>query len=164
MKHNVFSKGTTLVELLLYIGMFLLLLGAMMQIFSSILDVQLESQASSSVTQDGRYILARFTYDMQNAQSISVPTSAGATTNSLQLVVNGATYTYALSNGNLQLTTTNGTSNINSFDTKVSNLSFQRLGNSGGKHTISMSFTLTSVTQRFEGAETKDFQETIGLR
>lgn len=157
------QKGTTLVELLLYMGIFLLMLIVLMQIFSSILDVQLESQASSSVAQDGKYILQRMLYDIRSAQSISLPATPGNTGTTLQIVVAGVTYVYTANAGYLQLTKNNTTDNLNSVDTTISNLSFQRLGNATGKNTITISFTLTSNTSRFEGKEVQIFQETVGL-
>ncbi len=163
-KRTILSKGTTMVEMLLYMGIFLLLLGTMMQLFSSILDVRLESDATSSVTQDGRYILARFTYDLQNAQSIATPASAGGTAPTMQFVTSGITYTYSLVSGNLQVSDGTNTNILNSYDTSVSNVSFQRLGNTNGKNTVTISFTLTSATKRVKGFEVKTFQETAGLR
>ena len=46
----------------------------------------------------------------------------------------------------------------------VSDLSFKRIGNVGGKNTIKIQFTLTSVTQKTQGAKSTIFKETVGGR
>jgi len=64
------QRGLTLVEMLLYMAVFSILLTVLLQIFFSALDVQLESKATSGVDQDGTYIMARLTYDIQRAQAV----------------------------------------------------------------------------------------------
>lgn len=159
-------SGFTLVELLIYIGIMSILFTILAQIFSSIIDVQLESEANSAVQQEGRFILSRFTYDIHRANTIVTPGALGGQSNSLQLTINGVNYTYALVSGNLQLTNALGTNNLNGPDISVSNLSFTRLGNSvaNAKNTIQISYTVTSKVVRPKGPETKDFQTTIGIR
>ncbi len=158
-----FQRGFTLVEMVLYMGLLSLLLVVMVDLFAASLDVQLESQAVSSVDRDGRFILSRFTYDINRADSIVSPT-LGLQANTLQLLIGGVSYTYTLNNGNIQLTNSFGTDLLNSFDSTISNMSFQRLGNTTGKHSIRFLFTITSKTTRPAGPETKQFQTTIGVR
>ncbi len=158
------KKGFTLVEMLIYMGLLSILIVIMVDLFASSLDVQLESQATSAVQQDARFLLSRLTYDVQNAQNVLVPATIGSQSASLQLSINSVNYTYALNNGNIQLTNNNGTDNLNSFDTTVSNLTFKKLGNGSGKDTVQIVFTLTSKVVRNTGAETKNFQTTVGLR
>ena len=47
------QKGFSLVELLLYMGLFSILLASLMQLFGAIIAVRLESEATSAVLQDG---------------------------------------------------------------------------------------------------------------
>ena len=136
----------------------------MVSIFASSLDVQLESQSTSAVAQDGRFLLLRFYYDIQNAGSISIPASPGVTSNSLQINVGGINYTYSTVFGNIQLTNNNGTDTLNSFDTTISNVSFQRLADATGKDNIKILFTVTSKSLRTGISEAKTFQTTVGLR
>lgn len=161
-----FTRGFTLVELLIYIGMISILFTVFTQIFGYILDAQLESEATSSVQQDGRFILSRLAYDIRRANSIVVPGALGGQSTSLQLTIGGVSYTYNLNSGNLELTNNLGTNTINSGDTIVSNLNFTRLGNSGPntKNTIQVEYTVTSKVIRPKGLETKGFQTTIGIR
>jgi prepilin-type N-terminal cleavage/methylation domain-containing protein len=98
------------------------------------------------------------------AASSGIPASLGATSSKLTMTVGGNTYTYALSGTNLRLTTNLGTDNLNGSDTNVSNLSFQRIGNIGGKDTIRVSFTVTSKTQPKQGPRQQTFTITGGRR
>ncbi len=157
-------KGFTLVEMLIYMGLLSILIVIMVDVFASSLSVQLESQATSSVEQDARFLLSRLTNDVQSAQSVLVPAAIGSQSASLQLSINSINYTYALNNGTMQLTNNNGTDTLNSFDTTVSNLSFKKVGNGAGKDTVQVIFTLTSNVTRNSGTETKNFQTTVGLR
>lgn len=157
------KKGFSLVEMLLYMGLLSILLVVMVDLFASSLDLQLESQSTTSVNRDARFLFSRLSYDINRAQSIVSP-SLGAQGSSLQLTIGGVNYTYAQNNGNLQLTNNNGTDNLNSYGTTISNLSFRTVGNVGGKHSVRISFTLTSTTERVSGPETKNIETTIGLR
>ena len=160
------STGFTLVELLIYIGILSILLTVLAQIFGSILDAQLESEATSSVQQDGRFILSRLTYDIRRSDDIVVPAALGNQSTSLQLTIGGVSYTYSLNGGNLELTEGVETNSINGSDSTVSNLSFTRIGNSvvNAKNTIQIEYTVTTKVLRPKGLETKDFQTTIGIR
>ena len=159
------KKGFTLVELLIYMGLLSIILVVLSQIFGSVLDAQLESQATSSVHRDGRFILSKLTYDVHRANSIVLPASLGTSSTSLQLDISGIN-TYSLNNGNLELTSGLETNNLNSGDTTVSNLTFTRIGNSvaNAKNTVRITYTITSRIVRPKGLETKDFQTTIGIR
>ena len=145
-------------------GILTILLVITMQMFSSIFDIQLESQATSSVAQDSKYIMGRFTYDLNRAESISTP-SVGSLSQTLALIIDGETFTYSLSGGGLILenNTTGTIDQLNSSETTVSNVSFLRL-DGNGKDSVQMSFTLTSETIRRGGKEVESFQTTAGLR
>lgn len=157
------QKGFTLVEIILYMALLSIFLIVLTDIFVSILDVRRESEATSAVEQDGRYILNRFMYDIPRASSVTTPASLGGSGSTLAIVIGGTNYTYSLSGGNLQLN--DGTiNNLNSSGTSLSDISFQRIGNSGGKDTIKIQFTLTSVTTRPKGSEVRTFQTTVGRR
>lgn len=159
------QKGVTIAELLLYMGILTILLTILTNIFISALNVQLESQATSSVEQDGNYILARLAYDIHRAQSINTPAANGATANNFQIVVGGTNYSYSVDgNNNLILTNNLGTDNLNNYDSSISNFSVLRLGNGIVEDTLGIAFTVTSRTQKASGSETKDFQTNLSLR
>jgi len=165
-KDNFSQIGTTLVELLLYMGILSILLTTLTSIFVSALDVQSESNATSSVEQDGNYILARLNYDIHRAQSISIPPSNGATSSGLQVLVDGDNFEYSI-NGNNDLILTNNleVNSLNSFGTDISNFSVGRFGNTGGiENTLKINFTVTGREQRVSILETKNFETNISLR
>ena len=158
------SKGFTFVELLLYMGLLSFLLLVQTQILTSVLSVELESEATSSIQQDARFILARIVYDINRAENIVSPATPSAVTDSLELIINGTSNTYSLSGENLMIANSLGSDNLNSFGTRISGLSFKRLGNVDGKNTITFSFTVTSITQREQGPESRTIKTTAGLR
>lgn len=164
MKFKGESKGFTLVEIIMYMGILTFLLLILTQLLSQVLSVHLESEVTSQVQQDSRFILTRLAHDINRAENIILPATPSATTSSLQVVIDGVSNSYSLSGGNLLITNNLGSDNLNSYGTTVSNLSFRRLGNIGGKNTITVSFMLQSVTVREKGPEIKNFQITAGTR
>ena len=158
------QSGFTLVELLLVMALFAMLLTALTDMFVSVLHVQSESETNAVVMSDGRYILSRVGYDITHATAVSTPAAIGGSGASLVITVGGNAYTYALSGGNLQLTNNNGTNNLNTSETTISGLTFQRIGNAGGKDTIRMTFTVTSKATSNQGAKTETFTTTVGRR
>lgn len=158
------SKGFTIIELLIYVALLSGFLIVITDIFASIMEVKLESSATSAVEQDGRYILSRLGGDISQSTSITTPGALGSTTNNLVMVVSGITYTYSLNGNDFQLVNNLGTNILNSSESKISNLSFQKIGNPGGKETIKLSFTVTSSTVRPSGPEVRTFSTTIGRR
>jgi type II secretory pathway pseudopilin PulG len=161
-----FQKGVTIVELLLYMAILSILLTMLTSVFVSALDVQSESQATSSVEQDGNYIIARLSYDVYRSQSINTPPANGQITNNFQIVIGGENYLYSVDgNGNLTLTNNSGTNSLNNYNSSVSDLSVERLGNAGGiEDTLRITFTVTSRTKRISGFEVKNFQTNLSLR
>ncbi len=160
------QKGVTVVELLLYMAILSALLTILTSVFVSALDVASESNAVSSVEQDGNYILARLGYDIHRAKSINIPTSIGTTNNNFQIVINGINYSYSVdANNNLVLTDNLGANNLNSYGSSVSNFSVLRLGNTGKvEDTLKINFTITGRTKRTSGVETKNFETNLSLR
>lgn len=157
-------RGFTLVELLVYMGIFTILMIALTQIFMTIIETQLKTQAVSSAAQDGQYLYSRFIYDVHHADDILTPSSLGEVTDTLRLNMNGVTYTYSLNGTSLLVNDGTGNYMLNSYDTDISNLQFHRLGNIGGKHTVRINFTVTSKTESRSQPEVRVFQTTAGLR
>lgn len=160
--------GFTIIESLVYMGLLIILITILSLLFSSILDVQLESKSTSSVDLDGRYIIAKLIYDMHMMQTSSpvndtiiTPSTPGGSSSTLNFTVNSINYTYSLSSGNLQLVNDKGTNNLNGVDTTVSALQFTRIGTGASTDTIRVTFTVTSKIIRNAGAESRSYQTTI---
>lgn len=159
------STGFTLIEFLIYIGLFSILLTITLQMYASIFEIQVESQATSSTASDGKFIMGRFSYDLNRASSIVTPDYLGTPSASFEITADAENLRYSLSNDNLILenTTLGTTDRLNSSETSVSNLSFVRL-DGGDKDTVQISFTLTSSSVMKGVAEIKTYQTSAGLR
>lgn len=159
-------RGFTLVELLLYMGILSMFISILTSIFISAADVKLESESGSSIQRDGTFILSRLAYDIHRATSVNIPLSIGNESNNLQIIVNGVNYTYIIdADGNLTLADDLGTNNLNSYDSRVSELLIKRLGNIGKAEDIfKINFILTSRIRRNSGFETKSFETNLSLR
>lgn len=152
------KRGFTIVELLIYMVIMSTLLTVLGGVLITTLDVQTESQSTSVVEADGRFLLARLSYDLHRASNLTSPAAAGQIATSLGLTIGGQTSTYAVSNSVLQLTTPSGSSPLTSPDVAVTNFSVTRLGNPGGIPTVQVNLTIS------HGQETRNYQTTGGLR
>lgn len=156
------QKGFTLIELLLYIGLTTVLITVMSQVFLATLGVRLESQNTTSVQQDGRYIMARLAYDIRRAKGITAPT-LGQTQPGMTLVINeggvDATYVYTLNGTDLILTLGSDATKLNSDGSRVSGLSITRIGN-----TLGITLTLEDSSAVAVGGQTLELQSAVGLR
>lgn len=158
------KQGFTIIELMIYSAILGIFLVVLTTLFTSTLDLQLESEATTSVVADSRYIFSRFSYDIGRSSNITIPASLGEEANSMQLTIDGVPHTYSVTNGRLELASGTETNVLNSVGTVVSNVSFLRLGNVGGKHSVRIGITITSATQLPAGPEQRDYQTTITLR
>ncbi len=160
-----FQKGFTIVELLIYMVLLSTFLVIMTQLFGSVLDAQTQSESTSNTEQDGRFILLRFMHDVPLATAITTPSALGASSTSLVMTIAGSTYTYSMSGSNLMLTVGGISSQLNSFQTAISNITFTRLGKSGGNDSITISFTVTDTAQQVAGGQiTKSYSTTVTTR
>jgi Tfp pilus assembly protein FimT len=164
-KKSNYQSGVTLIELLLYMGIFSLLLMVFVQLFGGIVNVN---------SQDSRYILNQMTYTLRQAKTIAQPAGFGTANAGSQLqftTSGGTTYTYSLSAdpvGQQKLMLSDGVNveQLNSAGTTISNLLFTRLQTTGtsGESTVTISFTLTSTTRAQKGYQQETFQTTVGKR
>lgn len=159
------KKGFTIVEMLIYLGLLAGFIAILTGILLSVFDIQLESAAGSAVDHDGRYILARLAYDIRRADAITSPAAAGSTSTTLGLTIAGSPYTYSVSGTDFQLAAPAGTANLTGLDSQISSFSVTRLGNPSGKHSLQITFTLTSaVTSVNQRPQIRNYQTTVDLR
>jgi type II secretory pathway pseudopilin PulG len=144
------SRGFTLIELTLYMGIFSILLLVLTQLFTGILSVRAESMATSTLSQDEAYIMSRLTYDIHQASQITFP-SLGISGSTLHLTGSTIDHTYSIQNGTLILTdnTTGTTAAVSGYNSTAA-VAFVTIGNSdpGSKVSVSITLTLTSKTLR----------------
>lgn len=151
MKNQTKKSGFTLAELLIYMGIFSIILVILTEMLFSIFQAKLDSEATSSVEQDSRFIVQRLIYDVHRAQSASVTNS----NHTLTLKINNINYIYTTTGQDFTV----NTDKLNSFDTSISNLNFQHLGNS-----INIGGTLISKVTKSSGPEIRNISTTINLR
>ncbi len=148
-KGFIAAAGFTLVEMLVYLGIFSMLLIVLMQLFTVILGILPEYKATSSVTQDGNFILTRLTYDIQQNPSVIASPALGVSNSSLQITGANKNFVYQLSGGNLVLINniTGAVDQLNSANTNVTSIAFTTLGSStGSKRSVQVVLTLSSKT------------------
>jgi Tfp pilus assembly protein PilW len=159
------KKGFTIIELVMYLALLSIFLGVMTDIFFNSLNLQSETNATSNVQDDAQYIIARLTYDIHRASSISSPSFGSPPVNSSSaatLIINGSNYTIASTGGTLKV---NNTYRLNGYGTTISNVSFTRLGGSSAqKNALLINFTLTSVTKQNRGQEVRNYETTVATR
>lgn len=159
------KNGFTVVETSIYMGLLAILLLVMTELLLSVLDVQLKTEATSSVQQDHRYLFTRLHYDINRATTIVTPALNGATTNSLQLTIDGVNYVYNLSGTDLNIGTGLGTIKLNGYNTAISAVSFTKLGNTGGReNSVRVNLTITSRTQTKSGSDSANLATTFAVR
>lgn len=158
------SRGFSLIELVVYMGVFAVFISITTSIFTTVLGVQIESQSTSTVQQNGTYLIERLSYDIHRAEDINIPVSAGIQTQELELLINGEVFTYSLNMGTLELTNNSGTHTMNSSDITITNLSFLRLGNPGGKHSLTIDIAFESTLADASGPEELSLHTTLGIR
>ncbi len=159
------QQGFTVIEILLYMGIFSILLIVLMQFFTMILSTHAESQSTSSIDQDARFILNRLSYDIHDATTVSSPTLGSSCTwpavPGCQLVFSNGTYSVV--SGDLNLTQGGVANVLNSNKTTLTSITFETRGNSaaGSKKSVQIKFTLQS---KINTNTAKSFQLTVSTR
>lgn len=149
MKKNT-QKGTTVIELLIYLALLAVFMTVLLDVFVTTLNLKLSSESTSSLNQDTRYIMSKISYDVFNADSITVPGNT-----ELDFVSGGITNKYTVIGGDLLLNSVK----LNGLDTKVGSISFTKIGS-----TVQVILTMQSQIQLPGGASTQSVQTTVGLR
>lgn len=144
------QRGTTIIELLIYLALLAIFLTILLDVFVTTLDFKLSSESTSTLNQDTRYIFGRIGYDVYNADSFTVPSSS-----ELDVVRGGVVTKYTLSSGDLL----RGADKLNSLDTKVQSLSFLAIG-----RTVRISLTMISQFILPGGAHTQSVDTTFAPR
>lgn len=157
------NKGSTIVELIIYMFFLSVFFIILTNIFVTALETRLEAETTSAVSIDGRFILTRLIYDIKRSEAIISPT-LGQSSMTMNLLLSGVDTTYQLQGGNLVIINNNGTNQLNSVNTRLTNLTFKRVGNSGGKNTIRVNFTIESITAVKSGPRVQSFTTTVSTR
>lgn len=158
------NKGVTLVELLLYLGLSVVMLAVLAQLFGAILNEGSKAQNYSAVQMDGRYILGRLKTQLNNADSVSTPAGLGESSQELVLLDGGVTYHYYVSDDKMYMNDGTGDYLISDLNTRVKDVLFTRTGNAGGKPVILIQFTSSSGVAGTAQYESQTYKGAGGLR
>lgn len=150
---NKNKNGFTLLELLIFMGIFSVILVSLTTLFSTIVSQQFENQSFSAAESDKTYILSKLAYDFSEAESVVAPTSNGETSQTLTIMVDGVNNTYSVEDGNLVLNISGESYVLNSSRTKISSISFKRLGEISGKPTIKIVVEMEGVASDLNKTE-----------
>jgi hypothetical protein len=157
------QNGVTIIELVVYMGLMSIVLLLLLNIFVATLNTKLETESTSAVNQDTRYILSKLIYEINNADSVASPV-LGASGTTLRIVKSGVSSTYQLTGDNFTITTGSTTLNLNGTDTSVSAINFKNIGNVSGKATVQVTYTVTSRITVDGGMQSQTINTTVGTR
>lgn len=162
------QNGFTMIELLLYMGIFSILLVVLLDLLTMILGAHTESQATSAVDQDGNYIMTKIAYNIHRATTIN-PSTYAVSSNNLELTGTSFDETFAV-DGNNNLVVTDNTVTppvsyqLNGPDT-TANITFTPFGNTGGKASVQIKLILTSRLKQKGGVvQQQEFDTTVAMR
>jgi len=158
------QNGFTLVELLIFMGLFSVVLLVLTSLFSAIIQQQLETQGVSASEIDTTYLISRLAYDFKRADDVILPENNGDTSVVLTLDIDGEDVTYTLSNSTFQITTGAGTSALTGVGTQISDVIFTKIGNELGKPTVRAQLTVTSLAQNTTGQELSHIDTIFSIR
>ena len=157
-------KGFTIIELVIYMSILSVLLLFFTELFATLVNKQLETESVSSVQQDANYLLSRLSYDFGRASHISLPTTPGAPVSSMQLMIGPKYYNFSSNSGNMIIEQGGIQSILNSSETTISNLTFQRLGVGNAADVVQVKFDITSRIKQQAGYDVTHFSTTLGIR
>lgn len=163
-KFHKYSRGLTLIELIIYMGLFSMFVTVLVQLFASSIETRLDAEGTSNANLDANYLLLHFEDVIHNATDITDPTLYGTPQNSLSITVDGDEYEYSLQDGNIIQTVDGTSTQVNSWGTTITNLSFERMRNSAGLDSVRISATVESVARNHNGPEIRTLQTTVGMR
>ena len=163
MKRNI-NKGASIIEVIIYTFLAISLLLVITDIFSSLLDKSRESVSFSEVETDAKFINQKLLNNFSSATDILVPSLLNQPTTSLSFLANSTSYSYFLSGSNLLINEGGIINRLNSYGTQVNNFTVTRLGNSGGKSLLKISYDLRSTIILPKGYEQKTVKLTLGIR
>lgn len=144
-KKNKKKGGFTLIELILYISLFVIVVGSISAIFTVMVESRIRNLAIVEVTDQGIQILNAIENAINESEGIDLPLEGG----------NGASLSLSSSNSllnpiqfyvvNNQIVIQEGSGNsikLNSSNTTIENLLFENLSYAGTNGTIKVSFTI----------------------
>ncbi|PIR93807.1 hypothetical protein COT97_04605 [Candidatus Falkowbacteria bacterium CG10_big_fil_rev_8_21_14_0_10_39_11] len=162
MKKNNHNSGFTLIELILYIGILSVIMGAVATLLFTFMQLRAKNQVIGEVEGQGTAAIEYISQGIRNSQAITSPT-IGTSGSSLILDVVDAgndPTTFSLSGTTLQVQFGAGSAiDLNSSVVEVSGLTFYNYSRDNTPGLILVEFTLTHVNP--EGTQEYEYQKTF---
>ncbi len=158
------KSGFTLLELLIAMGLMIVFLLVLTEIIVTLVNGQLETFSTSTVSQEAKFLLARISYDLRRADAVTQPVNLGDVGNTLQLTISGQPVGLGLVNGNIEYTDASGMTVLNRTNTRLTQLTFQKIGNPTGAPTVQIKLTVESKIEEHGTFESNYLQTTVGLK
>ncbi|HVV39081.1 MAG TPA: prepilin-type N-terminal cleavage/methylation domain-containing protein [Candidatus Paceibacterota bacterium] len=163
--------GFTLIEALVYLGLFALLMGGAVIASYDVFESSGRGTARGLLEEEGNFLLAKISWALSGAQAVTTPNIAtlpcSAPSNMLSVAKWDASVgvvTVAQSGGSATLAKSGTTLGITSPDVQVSNLEFTHCW-AGGSNPESIETTFTLSTRNSSGAQvSQDFSSTEYVR
>lgn len=157
------KKAFSLIELIIFMGIFSILIFIFTDIFVSALKTKTLEEATASVNQDANFILTKLQYDVNNASSITQP-ELGATSGSLYMTIDGVGVLYRINAGSLERVVGTEAISLNGYNSTITSLSFRNIGISEGKSSVKIFLTIESKGKVNNRSEFINLETTAGLR
>lgn len=157
------KKAFTLIELIIFMGIFSVLIFIFTDIFVSALKTKTLEEATASVNQDANFILMKLQYDINNASSVTQP-ELNNTSESLYITIDGVGVLYRMNAGRLERVVGTEAVSLNGYNTTLTSLYFKNMGTPEGKSTVKIALTLESKGVVNNRSEVINLETTAGLR
>lgn len=169
-KNTKFKKGFTFVEVILYIAILTIVLGAIVPFAWNAIGLGVKSNTEQEVYTAARYLSERLKYEIRNADGIDA--SSDFDTNlvsdaskelSLSQVGSSSSTVFSVSDGRVFVSQGGGDPVVlQSNDTKVTDLTFTDYSSDDGK-TKNIGFTLTVEANYPNAGMRQEYQESVTL-
>ncbi len=166
MKRVNYSKGYSIIELLVYITLFILISVVTTQSLLFVMKTYSNARSFRTLQQNSELVMERVTREIRQSDTVSVAESVfGSSPGTLAITgsdANNVPYTnvFSVVNGAVQLSVNGVPSNLSSNEVTVSDLTFWNITTTGSK-AVRIQLTLTTINKPIV---TKTFYTTVIMR
>jgi type II secretory pathway pseudopilin PulG len=158
------QKGFTLVEILVYFGLFSILLVVINSLFITTLEQQTQDLARSALQQESEFVLAKLKYDIYNADSVSLPAQAGDVSDSLVFTTDGVVYTYQLDATKITKSFNGETYGLTSNKVNIDSLQFENQSGSSLDQIVGFTVIISSSQDDGRASSTRTISSSVTRR
>ena len=136
------QEGFTLIEVLIYLGLFAFLISGMLMSVYIILEGGHRSQSNATLQQEGDFVISKFNRALNEGKTLTV------TGSELDVEMwSGPDLVFDMDSGNITLDSGSGALSLNNTNTEVSDLIFTHQGEGTSQEILTVKFTLTTRTE-----------------